>query len=63
MKIDSTRFSHPEIGREATHHIEVGRLHVSVSFGRGVYGFPGTPSIGLRMWVLRDRDFQGKATT
>jgi hypothetical protein len=51
MKVDTFRGDHPEIGSSVTRHISIGRLHLSLEFCRGVYGFRHTRSYGFRVWV------------
>ncbi len=51
MKVNTFRSNHPEIGSSVTRHVQVGRLHLSLEFCRGVYGFRHTPSVGVRVWI------------
>jgi hypothetical protein len=51
MTIRTLRSSHPQAGTTVTRVVTIGRLHLSLEFCRGVYGFRHTPSCGFRVWV------------
>jgi hypothetical protein len=50
MRVHTLRSNHPQIGSSVTRIVQIGQLHVSVEFCRGVYGYRHTPSYGVRVW-------------
>jgi hypothetical protein len=53
VEISRSRTDHPQLGTETLRHFRVGALNVTVTYGRGRYGYPDSPNFGVRLWWAR----------